>query len=285
MKRFFVSNWMYIVLLLGSFACEEVPVQINRAAEQGECATVNISDLEQQERNVLIEEFTGVQCVNCPDGSKAIEELIAQYGDRIVVTSLHAGFFSDPFPESRFDLRTNVGDALLDFLGSPLGYPAAIVNRKNFNNSPRLHLGRSSWAGAIATDLAEEPEIKIGLESTFDAASREAVLNISLLFDVAQESPTRLSVFITEDVVVDYQETPSGVQSDYVHNHVLRHSLTGFTGDLIQEDTGAGSFFCKQLKTTLPQAWKIEDCKFVVFVHQGGDQRIILQANAIKIDN
>jgi len=273
-------------LLLGLSACEEVPVQVISAAEQGECATVDLATLENQQRNILIEEFTGVQCVNYPDGSKAIEELIAQYGaDRLAVISLHAGSFSDPYPESRFDLRTDVGNALLDFLGSPLGYPSAIINRKNFGSGSRLHLGRSSWAGAIATELEETPEVKIGLESNFDNTSREASVNISLLFETTQTEVVRLSVFVIEDKVVDYQETPSGVQADYVHNHVLRQSLTGFTGDIIQEETSEGIFFCKQLKTTIPETWKIEDCKFVVFVHRAGGQRIILQANTIAIDS
>ena len=36
-------------------------------------------------RTVLIEDFTGQRCVNCPNATEAIEALIEQYGDTGVI--------------------------------------------------------------------------------------------------------------------------------------------------------------------------------------------------------
>ena len=63
------------------------------------------------DRKVLVEEFTGVRCVNCPAGASELENLKGIYGERLVIVSIHAGDFSPPFTDSRFDFRTAEGDA------------------------------------------------------------------------------------------------------------------------------------------------------------------------------
>ncbi len=47
-------------------------------------------------RVVLIEEFTGKGCTNCPKGSRELENLLTQFPNNLVAISLHAGFFANP---------------------------------------------------------------------------------------------------------------------------------------------------------------------------------------------
>ncbi len=283
MKYSVLSVYLLLVILL--LSCEEVPVVINTTSEQGECQVVPLGEIENQPRQVLIEEFTGVKCVNCPDGSEALKELIGQYGDQLVAVSIHAGFFSTPYSESLYDFRTDLGNRLMDFLGAPLGYPAAIINRKSFDGAPRLHLGKQSWAGAIQKELQEDPAVRIVAKSNFDPATRAADIQVSLLFEESFSEEIRLSVLITENNVADYQETPAGVDPDYVHNHVLRRALTGFTGSILQEETTQGNSFCKSFATTIPAEWKVEDCEIVAFVHKGDEQIDVIQADAAPLAN
>ena len=77
------------------------------------------------DRKVLVEEFTGVRCVNCPAGASELDNLRGIYGDRLVVVSIHTGDFSTPYSDSKFDFRTPEGTALEKNLGAPLGYPTA----------------------------------------------------------------------------------------------------------------------------------------------------------------
>ena len=108
------------------------------------------------DRKVLVEEFTGVRCVNCPAGASELENLKGIYGERLVIVSIHAGDFSPPFTDSRFDFRTAEGDALEKRLGAPLGYPTAVINRKKFTGQTGLQVGRSQWAGLIAAESNAE---------------------------------------------------------------------------------------------------------------------------------
>jgi len=64
------------------------------------------------DRIVLLEEFTGKGCTNCPKGSREIENLLAIYDSNLVVVSIHAGFFANPdfFDLGQYDLRTEEGE-------------------------------------------------------------------------------------------------------------------------------------------------------------------------------
>lgn len=259
-------------------ACEEVPVIVTPVQQLGDCPAVNSSVVAAQQKQVLIEEFTGVRCVNCPDGSEAVKALIEQYGEQVVVVSFHAGFFSDPYPESLYDFRTPAGNALLNFHGSPVGYPAAIIDRKVFGGSNRPHLGQNSWAGAIANQVTEPPAVKIHLENTYDPLTRKLDVQTSLFFEEAVEGEVRISVMITEDKLKDYQETPAGLQSDYEHNHVLRTALSAPTGNILSEPSTAGTRFCKAFSGEIDESWKAEDCTVIVFVHRGDGEKEVLQA-------
>ncbi len=274
---------LFFVNFLALFSCEEVPTVVTPAQQAGECPPAAFSAVVDQQRQVLVEEFTGVKCVNCPDGSEALKALIDQYGDQVVAVSLHAGFFSEPYSQSLYDFRTPAGDALLNFLGSPFGYPAAIIDRKTFGGNPRLHMGQGLWPGAIAEQLEAPPKVKIHLELDFEEVSRELEVRATLFFENDIEGEVRISAMITEDKVKDYQETPSGLQADYEHNHILRRALTNPTGNILNEPTTAGSVFCKSFSTTISSDWKAADCKLILFVHRDSEQKEVLQAHQASL--
>ena len=59
----------------------------------------------QVNRVVLIEDFTGQNCINCPAAHEVIEPLQMQYPDNVVAVSIHAGAFG--IPVDRTDFTTN----------------------------------------------------------------------------------------------------------------------------------------------------------------------------------
>ncbi len=275
---------VFVVLLGGAYACEEIPPIVTPVMDQGECPAVAASVVANQQRNVLIEEFTGVRCVNCPAGAQAIEALIAQHGNRLVAISIHAGFFSPPYPESLYDFRTSAGTQILTLLGEPLGYPTAVVNRRKFPGEFDLQLGQSQWPGFVQQELALPPKVKLAINRNFNAVTRDLTVDVSVLVQETLTDPdVRLSVAIVEDNISDYQLTPAGKQADYIHKHVLRSMLTNASGNLLQEDLSAGSRFCKRYTATIPEAWKAGDCKIVAFVSLGGASKDVLQVVQAKM--
>ena len=274
MKHILSALVLSIALL--SSSCEEIPPVINPFDGNPVDTTV---DIENQQRQVLIEEFTGVRCVQCPAGSAEIETLLAIHGERLVAVSIHAGDFAPPFPQSLVDFRTEEGEQLINFLGPPISYPSAVIDRKLFEGENDLILGRNDWAGYIAEQKAIAPRVKIALKSTFNPTSRKVDLEVKLYpqEDIA-DPDVRISVMLTESNIVDIQDTPDGKINDYVHRHALRDMLTSYLGEAITEPLTTGTILTKNFSYTLPAGWNEEEMDAIAFVHLGGGSKEVLQA-------
>lgn len=264
-----------MVLFLGIQACEEIGPTITLA---------------ETERVVLIEEFTGVRCVNCPEGSAQLEALLETYGSNLVAVSIHGGTFASPFSESQYDFRTEDGDGLLPYLNAPnsgpIGYPAAVVNRKWFEGEQDRMLFRNSWAGYIAEELQEAAKVRIDLAKDYDEATRTIEISVELAFIEAVSGNVNLSVMITENNIQDIQDDADvGIIPDYNHKHVLRDVISvDFRGDNIGSDVAAGFNEIYTYNYAIPEDWKISDCHIVVCVNQNdGGTLDVLQAGEIAV--
>lgn len=235
------------------------------------------------ERKVLIEEFTGVRCVNCPQGSEEIENLRTIYGENLITVGIHSGSFSSPYPESTIDFRTDAGDALIDFLGVPLGYPSAVINRTLPEGKTRLQTSQSTWAGLVQQELDKPNRLNISIDKNFNTTDNQLFINISLLPLENINEELRLSVMLAENNIVNTQLTPEGKNDDYVHRHNLRAMITNFTGDQITEALNTGVVVERTFTFTIPDSWQTEEVSIIAFVHQSGDIKEVLQVEEVKI--
>ncbi len=235
------------------------------------------------DKKVLIEEFTGVRCVNCPAGAAEIEDLKATYGDRLVVISIHAGDFAPPYSDSKYDFRTPEGNELEKLLGSPLGYPTAVINRKKFSGQTQFQVFRTTWAGLIANESATPSVFTLGFVKYYDTKTRKLDIEVKIIPTEALSGDIRLSLALTESGVKDPQETPQGKKSDYNHKYILRKMLTKFDGDAL-EKVSKGETISKKFSITLSDKWVADNMKIVAFVHKGGAEKDVLQVSEIGLE-
>ena len=274
---------LIIGLTLFSSACEEIPPVINPFTGEPPDTVI---DIESQKRQVLIEEFTGVRCVQCPAGSAEIATLLAIHGERLVAVSIHAGDFSPPFPQSQYDFRTTEGEQLINFLGPPISYPSAVIDRKLFDGENDLILGRNEWAGYIEQEKALDPVVKIAVLTQYNQTTRKLDVEVQLYpQETISEPDVRLSILLTESNIVDIQDTPDGKVNDYVHKHVFRDMLTSYLGEAVSESLVAGNVITKNFSYTLPESWNAgeaalqeDEMHVVAFVHLGTTSKEVLQA-------
>ena len=264
-------------------ACTEIPPLVTPAGSLDPCENPDPGRVANQQKQVLIEEFTGIQCVNCPAGTQAIQDLVAVHGERLVVVSIHTGFFADPYPESHYDLQTVDGDQLANLLGTPLGYPTAVINRKKFFGESRLQLGRNKWAGHIATALGEPRVARLDILPEFDPVSRELTAGVAVFFDNNPEQTSTLSLFLTEDDITDLQKTPDGIDPTYRHRHVFRDAITPYNGLEILPGALDGNTFCIELKTTISPNWNPAKLYVVAVLSRAGADIEVLQAEEQKL--
>lgn len=254
------------------FGCNEIPIGLGSGAGGPVSAEVV--------KKVLIEEFTGVRCVNCPAGSEFIEELLDLHDDRLVAVSIHAGEWADSFDESTHEFNTVDGDRILNFIGVPQGYPSATVNRKVFGSEQSLQLDRTKWAGYIDQELSEEAVVDINLsKSIIEDGVLRANVEIDFLIDASLESP-KLSLIIVENNIKDPQVTPDGVVIDYNHKHVLRDIVTPFDGEDV--DGASTEAILKSYELTIPSDWNPDELSIIAIIHNSTTNKEILQVEDLE---
>ncbi len=242
------------------------------------------------ERVVLVEEFTGVGCVQCPQGSVELENLLGIYGENLVVVSIHAGDFVNPLPQSNVNFKTDEGEALINYLGSPPFYPSAVVNRKDFDGGNyRIQTGRNNWVSFIDQELQDDPKILVNIAKTYDEDTRELQVEITgvALEDITGE--LRMTIMITESNIVDAQlddQAASGIVLDYVHKHAFRTTMTNFDGEKFSDQMSEGDNYSVTKTMTLPEEWVAAECEIVAFVNLiDGQNKEVLQARSTHVND
>lgn len=255
------------LISISIISCTEVPVVI---------PTTSVGDTTVYRQNVLIEEYTGVRCQNCPAGAKAIEDLKNVYKDRLVVLSIHGGFFAQPTnAENKFSLDNNDGKELIRIYNQPLGYPSAIINRKQFDGT--LFVGGPSWAGHIANELQRVPDFGLQLITSKDIQTRTVNINCQIKQLNERSAEDRfISVVIVENNIIDAQLTPTGVDINYIHNHVMRKFITPVQGEKI---VGLSTVSDKSFnyRYVIPAEWNMTHVKTVAILHKGVPLYEVLQ--------
>jgi hypothetical protein len=220
---------------------------------------------EAAKRVVLLEDFTGQRCVNCPKGTEVIEQLQQTYGDSaFIAVGIHGGPLGFSGNATLTGLATPMGDAYYDHWN--LEYqPVGLVNRHGAVNY-------TDWAKAVKEELAKPAP----LEMKMTAVTEEGMILTTLqLFGTDGTTAGKLQAWIVEDQITAMQLMPDGkANAAYVHNHVLRAAVNGLWGEDITISEGE----TKRLVLTqaMEDGWNAGHLSVVAFVYndQGVQQAV-----------
>ena len=228
-----------------------------------------------ENRTALLEDFTGIHCVYCPDGHVIMAAIAAANPGKVSLVGIHAGGFAVP-GAGEPDFRTPEGNALDSYYQVP-GYPSGVINRHAFPGGAAR--GRGSWVGDVAEMLDLPSPVNLGMESSYDTGSQELTVHVQLYY--TSDSPggdDHISVLITEDNIIGPQ---TGGSANYNHLHVLRDYFTGIWGEAVST-TSTGTTVDRTFTLTVPAAWNIANCKVTAFV--GEYQSDVYQARTVPAD-
>lgn len=269
---------LLIISCLHWTGCDEnPPFPLNTTTDTAVDTTYLVGTPEiPQLRGVLIEDFTGVQCVNCPRGHEVVKDYETQYPDRVIGVSIHAGDLSDPLPNSDSTFVLPEGAALYNLLGV-IALPAAAINRVHFAGQSFIPVVASAnWPAKIDEQLTHtQAPVNIHLDHSYDPATRQMPVAVTLHYpqtvDAAIEH--RLHLYITESGIDDPQETTENNETftieDYTHNNVLRQMVTFVDGAVVSvPDKNAGRTYVKTFDLTLPSNFDPAKCHLIAFVQQ-----------------
>lgn len=225
------------------------------------------------ERTVLLEDFTGQNCVNCPAAHRKIEALEEQYGSHFIAVSIHAGNFGIPSTNKRFTgLMQDEGQIFNDAYGIE-EYPQGVIDGK----LPPLN--DDQWAAAVYKDISEPTPLAINLEASLDTES----ISIEYTLESSDNLEGKLIVWVTESGIVARQEDLNqGRIPDYVHNNVFRACVNDIEGEKVTLTAGEpfnGNLSIK-VKDTETEKWNVANLDIVAFVK---DETGVIQAAKTKV--
>lgn len=228
---------------------------------------------------VLLEEFTGVKCNNCPDATKEAQRISELYGDQVILLGIHAGNLAQTDDKHPRAFRTPEGTAFFnDF--NLFGVPVAFVNRTGYPDD--IIRVQAEWAADVAAELGKPALAEITLnEDSYDTTNR--VLSVSgevEVFNALPTSNTYLSVFLAENDIISPQTMPDkSVNNAYEHEHVFRGTFNSAYGTPIDLSSGQANFNLSL--TLIPEIVK-DNCEVIAFVYDR-DTYEIFQVNKIEI--
>ena len=124
---------------------------------------------------VLLENYRGVRCSNCPAADEIALNLQKQYNHKVIVLSVHAGFLAAPvggYP----NFKTTEGDAWYNFFGFDSN-PIGTVNRKL--NGGSYGYQSAEWTDAVATTLQEKATVAMASNVEYDEATRNLKVDVT----------------------------------------------------------------------------------------------------------
>lgn len=282
-----------IAALAGLYSCKEVPVLIAKDVPGQEDTTYVVSNVETpQDKKYLIEELSGVKCVNCPAGILKLNDISTngEFANKLTIVSIHVGTFTDvikdkPGYNSKQDFVVNGSSQLLEIiLGGDPGKPCASFDRLKISSQFNLLLPNypqwSSFMSSARDSSNTTSPVNIHIETAEGKNPDEYDIKIKLHYTEALTAKQSLNIYLIENNIRDAMQYSAKIDTNYIFNHVLRKYITPPTGKPILSDVAIVPGRVYELKTRLTidrndkaQAfWKPEDMEVVVFVSSGEER-------------
>lgn len=220
------------------------------------------------QRVVLLEDYTGQFCSNCPNAHAVATELHDSYHDNLIVVAIHAGQQAIPAPAG---LMQPEGE---EYAASQKvqNYPTGVINRRGGLKDYQL------WGGEVNAELLRESNLNLAVS----AIASEGKLTVSVEMEALADLSGKLQLWLVEDSIVAFQVQPSGApQIDYVHNHVFRDAINDTWGEEVTLSLGEVKSTSVQ-EFVLDASWKTEYLSVVAFVYNNDG---VLQAAKAEVES
>ncbi len=240
------------------------------------------SEFANTKRILVLEEFTGYRCSNCPAGTLIAKQLVQDYPDQLMLLSIHASTdFAAPLnnPDGSFttDFRTTEGEEYLTAFEVE-NFPSGMVNRLYKDN--KYTVGKDEWEARILDlkDLA--PKYSITAMNLYHDSLNYVKTKVDVVRTNGTTENVKVLLLLTESEIIDWQIDGVNTLSNYVHNHVLRGSMNGVWGADLSFSNDSATY---SAETTLNSAWNQDHMEVVILVYDAITKEV-LQANRVGVN-
>ena len=247
-------------------------------------------------RNVVIEDFTGHRCPNCPAAGWVAKGIEDSNPERVFVASIHAGpsglagfqktasdcgqasnplneFCTIFYCDEGITYGQTLGGLGVGFIGNPQGN----LNRINFTGSDMFQFS-TDWASKTNQILAENDlKVNIQAKSNYYPETNGLFLHTETEF-LADLSGGQynMTVYLLENEIEDFQDSLGVHVEEYKHHSVLRGCIDGLAwGRTVNSDYTVGSKTYLEYSYKLPDGKTNEDYHLLVYVYDVANYEIL----------
>jgi hypothetical protein len=228
-------------------------------------------------RKVLVEDYTGHKCGNCPRAAEALATMEASKidGFQIVPIAIHAGSYANvnppTFPTNLTSAAGTAWDAQFNIsLGA--GNPNGLVNRVDETKSNFVK-GYTLWGPTSGGMDTTPANFQITIANLYDTSTKKLTTTVTSKALKALSGTFNITVVLTEDSIIAEQEDyslPVGQQiiHNYVFNHVLRGAINStwgdqvFNGNISNSQSVTKTYFNFSLAS-----YKAKNCHVIAFIY------------------
>ncbi|HBB48930.1 MAG TPA: hypothetical protein DCZ44_04760 [Flavobacteriaceae bacterium] len=222
---------------------------------------------------VILEEFTGIYCVYCPQGHAIAQNIQNQNPGNVFLINIHTGSYANPSGNDP-DFRTQWGNAIAA-QSNLVGYPAGTVNRHHFpgtaqNGGTGTAQSRGTWASTANQTLANASYLNMATEASVDVSTGEMTILVEAYYTGSSPEPSNfLNVALLQNNTLGPQ-TGGNAGNEYNHMHRLVDLITGQWGVEVTQ-TSAGDFTAQTFTYQIPPDYngipvEYGDLEVVVFM-------------------
>ena len=285
MKKLFIALCCCGLLLTG---CKEKAPNINLTNAIVIDTTYTITPVPATDpHNILVEDFTGQGCSNCPAAHETLRKLDSVNSGRLNIVGLYIQNFSQTTPPTgaKYDFRdstaSDIGTTVYGGIGS---MPIAGIDRIPVSGSTLIYQG--NWSSTITNQMAIQDSLNLKVTSGYDTTTGYDTITATITYTQPVSSSHNLSIVIVEDSMVDIQEYPafdpvypSGFDNNYVFTNVFRAMVSSAPfGDpvlasMVSKEAGRvyrHTYIYKLKPGVIPS-----HCRVIAFVSNTSDKHII----------
>ncbi len=193
-------------LEIGKINKYQIAVEMGKYADKVDCTIKNLAF--RTTKRIVLEEFTGITCKNCPLGHLGIEHLRGVYGDNFIPVGIHT-YQGDPYAHglSGYSAHFNLVAA-----------PSGVIQRNGVISFPMsqdpilaeyvFSDGATLWADHAAAEMEIPADIDLALDYTINEADNKFDLTLAMTSAIEQTN-MNLNVFVVmleDHIIADFQE-------------------------------------------------------------------------------
>ncbi|MDA3867244.1 MAG: Omp28-related outer membrane protein, partial [Salinivirgaceae bacterium] len=226
---------------------------------------------QQEQKVVVLEQFTTEMCPNCPPVLTILEQHLDE-NPNFIMMAHHSGYYTDwltiPVSEDHLEFFNDGGSTY-----APAGMVDRYYNGEDNDQDGTADPGPVFWDGSTygTSYIDERTSQPAFLTVNVNGTNADGELSLQVSGEFLNDFTRDLgvSLWITEDHIT--AENQQGATGSWVHRFSVRGAISDRLGDPIETETTAQGTFNKNYTFTIDGTWNADELYLVAFVNNMSD--------------